>query len=162
MEVKTVTISMGRTVNRGNFENTRYDVSITATIPPEEFDTDGAEALETTCRHELVMVLSGDLLSDLEGMDWTDFEGNALSGEGRVKRALASSPIFRHMRAVDELLADSLLNEFIDGEVKWGTVNTAEAPLAELEISQMVVIEMDDDSADPMPFAAGFEDHPAD
>lgn len=34
MKVEKVTISLGRTVNRGNFENTRYDVSITATIPP--------------------------------------------------------------------------------------------------------------------------------
>jgi len=145
MKVERVTISLGRTVNRGNFENTRYDVSITATIPPEEFDTDGAEAVETACRHELVMVLSGDLPGDLEGMDWTDMDDVPLNGDGRVKRALANSPIFRHMRAVDELLADSLLNEFVDGELKWGVVTVEEAPLAEVEISQMMVVEVDDE-----------------
>lgn len=122
--------------------------------PPEEFDTDGAEAVETACRHELVMVLSGDLPGDLEGMDWTDMDDVPLNGDGRVKRALANSPIFRHMRAVDELLADSLLNEFVDGEPKWGVVAAEEAPdAAEVVVEQTVTIESEEVEDDGYPTA---------
>lgn len=100
------------------------------------------------------MVLSGDLPGDLEGMDWTDMDDVPLNGDGRVKRALANSPIFRHMRAVDELLADSLLNEFVDGEPKWGVVAAEEAPdAAEVVVEQTVTIESEEVEDDGYPTA---------
>lgn len=148
MEVKTVTISMGRTVNRGNFENIRYDVSITATLTPEEFEQNGAEDVELAVREELVWALSNDLEDDLDGIRWQDFEGNPLSGAERIEKAKELSPIFRHMCAVNEELAGRLLL------AQLGVADKSDDPInaidggdaAEIEVVTEVVTEVHDES----------------
>lgn len=45
MKIKEITVSIGGTINLGNFENLRVDVSATATVPDEAGVSEATRAL---------------------------------------------------------------------------------------------------------------------
>lgn len=152
MEIKTVTVSMGRTVNRGNFENTRYDVSITAVLTPEEFEAEGADAVTEAVRSELVWAMYNDMHAELEDVSWTHFDNTPLDAQNRTERALSNSPVFRHMWAVDEFMAERLLLEYVASKEKWEKVAAVEAPdIAEVVVEQTITIETEEVEGDGHP-----------
>lgn len=58
MKLKEITVSIGGTINLGNFENLRIDLSATATVP-DGADVSGAtEVLTTLVREALVEQLA--------------------------------------------------------------------------------------------------------
>lgn len=54
MQVNEISISMGYTLNCGNYESLRFDVTINALIAPDEEHEDALEALDTLVRVQLL------------------------------------------------------------------------------------------------------------
>ncbi len=58
MKIKEITVSIGGTVNLGNYENLRVDVSATATVPDGTGVSEATEVLTTLVREALVEQLA--------------------------------------------------------------------------------------------------------
>lgn len=58
MKLKEITVSIGGTINLGNFENLRIDVSATATVPDGTGVSEATRALTAQVRQALVEQLA--------------------------------------------------------------------------------------------------------
>lgn len=58
MELKEITVSVGRTVNLGNFESLRIDVSATATLTPDDVADEKRGELSNWLRHHVQKTIS--------------------------------------------------------------------------------------------------------
>ena len=109
MKVKQVTVALGTTVNIGDYESTRVDVSITADMTQAEYDANGMETLETMVREELAYRLWDYAEKQLPPAGvayWKE--------ERREATAVSRSPYFAHMMKFAPDVARGLLGSLIE------------------------------------------------
>lgn len=127
MDIKQVTVALGTTVNIGNYESTRVDVSITADMTQEEYDADGMDTLDKLVREEVAYRLWDYAEKDLAGTNVA-----AWKADQRESRASRWSPYFAHMLKFAPHIATGLLTSLIeDAEEKKATAEAAAKAEAE-------------------------------
>ena len=135
MEIKQVTIGLGTTVNIGNYESTRVDVSITAEMTQGEYDADGMDTLDKLVREELAYRLWDYAEVELSAADvfhWKE--------ERRTNMASRRSPYFAHMLKFAPHIATGLLTSLVeDAEEKKRAEEAAKAEAARPADGQYVV-----------------------
>ena len=109
MDIQQVTISLGTTVNIGNFESARVDVSITADMTQDEYDADGVADLEKLVREELAYRLWDHAEADLSAQNVA-----AWDAEKREAIATRRSPFFAHMLKFAPHIAEGLLTSLVE------------------------------------------------
>lgn len=109
MEIKEVTVALGTTVNIGNYESTRVDVSICADMTQEEYDADGMDTLDKLVREEVVY-----RLWDYAEKDLTAANVAAWNADHLESRASRWSPYFAHMLKFAPHIATGLLTSLIE------------------------------------------------
>lgn len=110
MELKSVKVSIGGTVNLGNYENIRLDVAYEAAFE----DGDTPEMVTATClghAHEaltveLAMLVESRLVERLEGRNHYEAE--------HVERWIRGDGAFQFMKQFEPAAADELLAQLVD------------------------------------------------
>ena len=113
-QVTEITVSLGLTINLGNYESLRRDVSVTAAA--EEGESIGFDVLEQYARSQANYALASALEQDVIAR--TQIERVQDRREDEIRRYLALNPVFQALEAVSPSRALTMQITFVNSYAK--------------------------------------------
>lgn len=150
MKVTKFAVTYGMTVNVGNYENIRRDITIEGYLEDGDEESEVVRDMQNDARFYLAMSLMPDARARINASRWRN-----LDSEERVRERLRNDEVFTHIEALDTDAADVLVLEFWEEYQQLEAERQAEAAKREAEVAQMVAGQVavetpaDDDSDAP-------------
>ncbi len=151
MKVTKFEIQVGMTVNTGNYENIRRDITIEGYLEDGDEESQVVSDMQNDARFYLAMSLMPDARARINANRWRN-----LDSEERVRERLRNDEVFTHIEVLDTDAAEVLVQEFWQEYQTLEAERQAEAAKRAAEVEQMVAgqaaVETPDDDNSDIPY----------